>query len=149
MSNRHYNSLPVLSGSVRREMNRAFNELFGRTNRSEVKRTTLGAMSGIEDVSTVRFEVDVPGISLENLDITFEKGRLSIRGERVAPEDSQERSFDERCYGSFERVISLPDTVDTESVSAELLNGVLRIELSKRPEAVPQRIEIKTADAGE
>jgi HSP20 family protein len=61
--------------------------------------------------------------------------------------EEQEQNFHriERHYGTFYRAFTLPNTVDTESVAASYNAGVLKLELTKKPEAQPKQIAIKVA----
>ena len=104
------------------------------------------AMSVWDDASAVYIEMDVPGIALENLDVSIEKGRLTIRGERKAPERSPGYLHEERCFGQFERNIVLNEWVDASTVDASVHEGVLRLKLAKRPEAQPQKIAIRNGE---
>lgn len=101
-------------------------------------------MSVWDDAAAVYIEMDVPGISLENLDVSVEKGKLTIRGERKAPERSPEYLHEERFFGQFERGIMLSEWVDPATVEATLHDGVLCLKLAKRPEAQPQKIAIRS-----
>jgi len=90
-------------------------------------------------------EIDAPGVKLENVDITFDKGRLILSLERTAPECEGTLWHSERGYGKVTRSLTLPETVDPESIEATLSEGVLRVTIGKRPEALPKRIEVKSA----
>jgi HSP20 family protein len=93
-----------------------------------------------EDEAAFYIEAEVPGVPLEDLDVSLEKGTLTIRGERKALAKSAK--FDERLYGQFERTIALNEWVDPTNVDASLNNGVLQLKLAKRPESQPQKIKI-------
>jgi HSP20 family protein len=103
----------------------------------------VGPLSVWDDASAVHIQMDVPGVPLEDLDVSVEKGRLTIRGERKAPDRSPEYLHEERCFGQFERNIMLNDWVDSSAVEATLHDGVLCLKLAKRPEAQPQKIAIR------
>ena len=90
-------------------------------------------------------EVELPGVHNDDIDLTVEKDVLRVTAERKPPEDDQAYLHLERRCGKFERTVSLPDTVDTGSVEAELKNGVLHIKLVKKPETQPKKISVKTA----
>lgn len=96
-----------------------------------------------EDESSYHVEMDVPGVTRENVDLTYEKGTLRITTERRAPEDRRTGLVDERRYGKVTRTVTLPESIDPESITAELINGVLHVTVAKKPEAQPKRIEIK------
>ena len=87
---------------------------------------------------------DVPGVKPEDIEVTMEHGILAIRGERRLEQTEAENGFSrvERAWGSFYRRFSLPDTADSEAISARTDNGVLEILIPKRPETQPRRIEV-------
>jgi HSP20 family protein len=87
---------------------------------------------------------DVPGVDSKQIEITLEKGLLTLSGERRSGADQQgiERQRTERARGRFYRRFSLPDTADSEAVSARGNNGVLEIVIPKRPTAQPRRISV-------
>ena len=96
-----------------------------------------------------RFEVtaDLPGMSSDDVEVTFEDGTLTLRGEREFSRDQDEGQYHriERVYGSFSRTIELPFKVDADQVQGRFANGVLELEL-KRPESEkPRRIQIRSS----
>ena len=92
-------------------------------------------------------KADLPGVEEKDLDVSFEKNRLTISGKREGEKREEGETYCacERSYGSFSRSISLPDGVDTEKVKAELKGGVLTLRLPKKPEVLPKRITVKQA----
>ena len=84
----------------------------------------------------------VAGIEPEDLDMQIIEENLIISGEKKA--DYADRTYirKERRFGGFKRSIRLPYRVNTESVKADLINGVLTITLQKSEEAKPKKIEI-------
>jgi HSP20 family protein len=96
-----------------------------------------------EDSDSYHVEMDVPGVSRENVELTYEKGTLRITTERSAPEEQRTGLVDERRYGRVTRTVTLPESIDPDSIAAELTNGVLHVTVAKKPEAQPKRIEIK------
>lgn len=89
--------------------------------------------------------VDVPGVDPKDIEVTMEKGTLTVRGERKFERKEEEENFSrvERMYGSFYRRFALPDTADPEGIEAHGKNGVLEILVPKRELAQPRRISIK------
>jgi HSP20 family protein len=67
---------------------------------------------------------------------------ISGKKEEEHKEEGERYYATERTYGSFARSFSLPDTVDGEHVSADLKEGVLTVNLPKRPEAQPKKISV-------
>ena len=87
---------------------------------------------------------DVPGIDPASIEVTLEKGVLTLSGSREKAADAAnvERRRIERAHGRFFRRFSLPDTVDSEAVSARGANGVLEVVIPKRRTAQPRRISV-------
>lgn len=87
---------------------------------------------------------DVPGVDPATIEVTLEKGVLTLSGSRPARVEQKEVQSrrEERVSGRFFRRFSLPDTVDSESVKASNKNGVLEVVIPKRPASQPRRIEV-------
>lgn len=87
---------------------------------------------------------DLPGINPDDIDVSMDKGILTIKGERSGETSEQTDRFSriERYYGSFHRRFALPDSADPEGIQAHGRNGVLQISIPKRPEAAPRRIQV-------
>jgi HSP20 family protein len=97
-----------------------------------------------QDEDHVYLEAELPGLTEQDVDVTVHNGMLFIRGERK-PEEGRQDLYNGRAWGRFERVITLPEAVDADSVQAELTNGILRVALPKSPEAKPKKITLKTS----
>ena len=88
---------------------------------------------------------DLPGIDPREIEVSMDKGILTIRGERRQEATEQARySRVERRHGSFHRRFALPDSADAERVSARGVHGTLEVVIPKRPESAPRRIEVGT-----
>ena len=86
---------------------------------------------------------EVPGMKQEDIQIEFENGLLTIRGERQLIKDEGVTFHRvERTFGNFSRSFTLPRTVDPEKISATYRDGVLEIEVPKKEEAKPKQIRI-------
>jgi HSP20 family protein len=100
-----------------------------------------------DDGKQVTIEVDLPGVTEKDVSVTLANGVLTIKGERKSEREEKKDSYylAERSYGSFERALRIPETIDDRSLEAKFDKGVLRIVAQKRPEAVKaeRRIEIK------
>ncbi len=100
-----------------------------------------------EDTTKLLLKLEVPGIKQQDLDIRVENNTLTVRGERTFEAEEKEENFHriERRFGSFVRSFTLPQTVDTESVTAASADGVLTITLNKKAEAKPKQIKVEVA----
>jgi HSP20 family protein len=83
-------------------------------------------------------EAELPGIDEKDISLDLKHGVLTIRGEKKHEHDEEKENYRvmERRYGSFQRSLRLPDTVDEDKVEASFNNGVLKMSLPKRPEAI-------------
>lgn len=98
-----------------------------------------------EAENTFHVELDAPGVAQENVELTFDKGTLQVALERKVPEGDRTNWHNERGFGKVTRSVSLPDTVDPSTITAELSNGVLHVTITKRPESQPKKIEVKVS----
>ena len=97
----------------------------------------------VQDRIIVRAEL--PGMKREDIQIEFENGLLTIRGERKLEKDNAGLSYHrvERQYGNFIRTFTLPRTVDPERITASYKDGVLELDVPKKEEAKPKQIRIE------
>jgi len=84
----------------------------------------------------------VPGLKSEDLNIQVLDNVLRIEGEYR--QDESQYLMQELPYGSFSRILRLPDTIEADSVEAKILDGVLTLTLPKAESAKPKRIQIKS-----
>jgi HSP20 family protein len=100
-----------------------------------------------EDEAGVHLNVDVPGVKAEDLKIEVEKNVLTVRGERKLEHEDKKEGYHrvERYFGTFSRSFALGDEVSSEDVDAKYENGVLRINLPKRPAAKRREIAVKAS----
>jgi HSP20 family protein len=83
-------------------------------------------------------EAELPGIDDKDISLSLQDGILTIKGEKKLERDEEKGNYRmmERRHGSFQRSVRLPDTVDENKVEASFNNGVLKVSLPKRPEAI-------------
>lgn len=96
-----------------------------------------------EDNFFVRSEL--PGVNMEDIDISMSGNTLTIKGERKPPADIKEEEYQcsEVCYGKFSRSLSFSEPVQADKIEATLENGILEIRLPKLTEAKTGKIPIK------
>ena len=97
-----------------------------------------------EDDDHIYIEADLPGVAENDVDVTVHNGMLFIRGERKTQE-GRRYLYNDQWVGRFERVITLPQAVNTDDVQATLTNGLLCVTLPKSPEAKARKITLKTS----
>ena len=92
-------------------------------------------------------KAELPDMVRDDIDVTVDKGTLTIKGEKKFAGEPKEEQFHriERRYGAFSRSFSLPQSVDATKVSAEYKNGVLTVRLPVREEAQPRSIKVDVA----
>ncbi len=132
---------PVATGPINR-LDSLFDRVFGDDG------AFLGqAWSGMplamwQDDDHFYVEVELPGVSDQDVEITVHNGTLFIRGERK-PQEGRRYLYNGRSYGRFERVITLPEAVQADDVQATLKDGILSLTLLKSPEAKPKKITLQ------
>lgn len=100
-----------------------------------------------EDAQKLALTFEIPGIKPEDVDVRVENNVLTVKGERTWAGEQKEENFRriERRFGSFIRSFTLPQSVDTEQVTAQSENGLLVVELPKKAAAQPKQIKVMTA----
>jgi HSP20 family protein len=100
-----------------------------------------------ENSGAITIEAELPGVDEKDVTVTMANGTLTIKGEKKEEKHEKYENYylAERSYGTFERSLRLPDTVDDSKVEAKFANGVLKVTAAKKPEAVKaeRKIEIK------
>lgn len=91
---------------------------------------------------------DLPGVRPDETDVSMEEGVLTIKGEKKSEAITEKDGYKrvERTYGSFHRRFSLPDTANSEEISAKSKNGVLEIIIPKRQSVQPKKITVTSAE---
>jgi len=127
------------------ELDNFWGPLLGRRDSEGNVRTWSPALDVHETEDAYVVEAEVPGLDKKDIEITVLEDLLTIKGERKRDEEVKEDSYHriERTYGSFQRSISLPNSVDSGKVAAHFKNGVLHITLPKREEAKPREIQVE------
>jgi len=151
-------SLSPINGDLSRlrdEMDRSFDRLFSNPwpGLGLIEPKTLRAdgwfpaMDISESDTEVTVRAEAPGIAAKDLDISISGTTLTISGEKQEQEENRDENYYQcECrYGSFRRVIDLPDTIDADKVTAESDNGVVTIHIAKKPGIKSKKVEVKPA----
>jgi HSP20 family protein len=130
-----------------RELNRLQSEmdqLFGRGDSSFARPQAFPAINVLEDDDNLYVESEIPGMELDQFELFVnDENQLTLQGERKQPNGgTATRHREERAFGRFSRMISLPTLVDGDATSADYVAGVLKITLPKKTEAKPRRIQV-------
>lgn len=132
---------------LNREMNRLFNGLKHRNfdNEESIDEQIWTPKVNISENSDhYNLELDLPGMSKEDIQINLKDNSLQIEGERKEIEEHKDRNWVRReaYYGKFFRSFILPKDVDASKTEANFKNGVLSVSLTKREESKPKQISI-------
>lgn len=130
-------------------LQRQVEQLLGyRSAPSSIRAASRGAFPAL-NVGTTEQAVEIyafaPGLDPAKIEVSVDKGLLTLAGERAAEEVAETDTLyaRERFTGSFKRVVSLPEEADTSRVEASYRDGVLKIVIPKREASKPKRIEIR------
>jgi HSP20 family protein len=130
-------------------LNRAFSDAYGRSDEGLL---SSGAWMPPVDIfqngeHELVLKAELPDMSREDIDVTVDKGTLTIKGEKKLSHEVKEEQYHriERRYGAFSRSFSLPQAVDATKVAAEYKNGVLTVKLPMREDAKPRQIKVDVA----
>lgn len=90
--------------------------------------------------------VELPGVNLDDVDITVQNDVLTLEGKRESAErgENEKSHFAEFSYGQFRRSFTFPAPIPADGVTAESENGILTITLAKAKETLPTKVDIKT-----
>ncbi|MCZ8129850.1 MAG: Hsp20/alpha crystallin family protein [Steroidobacteraceae bacterium] len=138
----------VLMSRLHRDLDRLFNNL--PTNADEAQQAVVDWVPPVdirEEQNQFVIHADLPGVEAKDIDVTLEKGVLTIRGRRELATRDEKNGFRrvERVAGEFYRRFSLPDTADSQAVKARFANGVLEVAIPKQAQVLPRRISVEAA----
>jgi HSP20 family protein len=129
-------------------MNRVFEDFFGELEPTSLFKSDFTPKMNVrEDENSIYVEAEIPGVKKEDVDIIFENGVLTIKGEKKEErkEEKGEKTYiQESYYGGFERSFSLSQDVDLDKCKANFKDGILKITLPKTEESKEkQKISIE------
>lgn len=135
----------------RRDFDQMFNRFFNLRSPQEEQTLTEGFVPAIEtsidkDGKKFQCQVMLPGVDPKDVNIQVLGNTLSISGERSSSRETKESDYLHReiTYGTFQRLIELPEGVDKDKLTAEYRNGVLEIAAPFSAAALPRKIEVKS-----
>lgn len=138
--------------NMEREFNRLFN-VFGKRfgfsesdTKDEYENAVWMPLTDIkEDKDNYYVMLDLPGVSKDDVKVSYSDGQLSISGERKQEKEEKDAKYHrvERVYGRYYRSFTLPSKVKDDKIEAEFKDGQLKITVPKAEEAKPKELEIK------
>jgi len=142
MSSIHYEPVSLFN-----QLNNEISHLFNipRTQAgARPERGWLPAVDIREEAERYVLIADIPGVDRKDIEITLEKGVLTVRGERPTSDEDQRNGYRrrERVQGSFMRRFTLPETVDTANISATVRDGVLEVGIPKQARPEPRKVTV-------
>ncbi len=127
------------------------NEVFGELTENATKSTWTPAIRLVDQGNEFILTAQLAGVKAEDLDVQVSKDAISLSGVRRAAEigDGAELLYDDTRYGSFYRVINLPEMVQNSNVQADFNHGVLTLTLPKVVEARNKVVKINLGQMNE
>lgn len=131
--------------SIQDQIGRMFDSPAGRDDDASLMRGSwIPPVDVSEEGDHLILKAELPGMNEDDIEIEFENGLLTLKGERAFESEKNDRNYHriERSYGKFVRSFNLPRSVDAEGIQAAYENGVLEVKIPKREEAKPRQIRI-------
>jgi len=135
----------------RNEMDNLFERFFGETWGPSLLESLPARMGWgpridlVESENEITMRAELPGIDPNDVNVEVMGSTLTIRGEKKQQKEEKRENYHyvERQYGTFNRRVELPSTVDPNRVNATFKNGLLTITMAKRPDAKAKKIAVK------
>ena len=125
-----------------RDLDRLTQQVFGT-----VARPAALPMDAFRQGDTFYIKLDLPGITLDAIDLTVEQNVLTVRADRPGLNGEAELLVAERPAGTFTRQVFLGDTLDADHIDADYTAGVLTLAIPVHEAAKPRKVEITSQDA--
>lgn len=133
---------------LQEEVNRLFDLSLAKRPQRETRlleETWTPAVDLYEDKDHLVFKAELPGLKQEDIEVSIQGDVLTVKGEKKKESEVKESNYYrlERCFGSFQRSITLPQAVDADKVKATYHNGVLEVVMPKKEKAKSKKIQVK------
>ncbi len=121
-----------------------FNDFPFSSSFPESRENWMPSVDILEKDGNLILRAELPGMSEKQIELKLEGNTLTLKGERKMEKEDDKTNYHrvESFYGTFTRSFRLPDTVDSQKISADYKNGVLTITLPQRPEVRPREIPV-------
>lgn len=102
------------------------------------------AVDILESEASLTLKADLPDVKIEDIDVRVENNTLTLSGHRKFEKDETVKGYHriERSFGEFTRSFAIPNTVNSDAVSADYTNGVLTNQLPKKEAAKPRQVKV-------
>ena len=143
--------IPLSLGDLQAEMNHMFDRVWhgGLSTRPFDGKAWAPALDVLDEDDRVVVVAEVPGLEVSDVEVSFQDGRLTLKGNRASPwtEELAGRVVrSERRYGLFSRSIDLPAEIDEDAITAAVHHGVITVTLPKVEPAQGKQIKIDVTD---
>ncbi len=124
---------------------RDFDQFAGAAERASV--AWIPQVDVREEAERFVVQADLPGVQPADVDVTAEKGVLTIRGERKQDKAQDTKGYEriERVAGTFVRRFTLPETAQADAIKARLVNGVLEVSIPKQAQPAATKVTVEAA----
>ncbi len=103
-----------------------------------------GGLSVSEDNGSILVEAAVPGLKVDDIEVSIDNGNLWVKGQKSEEEEDKSRKYYRKASQSYSYCVSLPETYDeSEEPEAVCEDGVLKVTLAKKESTQPKKIKIK------
>lgn len=146
MANQRYRPLSLMD-HLQRELSNSFN-LNTPSDANFSREDWSPAIDISENPEHFVIYADLPGVKVEDIEVTTENGLLTIKGQRDVEKSESQANIKrvERFIGGFLRRFTLPETADVDRIEAKTKDGVLALVIPKLPQTQPRKIEVKVAE---
>jgi HSP20 family protein len=141
--------------ALQNEVNRVFNSFFGESSWPrwwhgvESAFGATPALDVCENSKSFTISAEIPGMDAKDVQVTVADGYLTVQGEKKEETKEEKEGYfrQERSYGSFQRMVQLPNAADMDKAEARIEKGVLTVTVPKKPESQTKerRIDVKEA----
>jgi len=137
---------PMSIGDVQEEINRVFDRMFhtGISTPPLDGQKWAPAIDVIDEPTQYIVTAEVPGLSVDDIELTYDEGELVIKGHKASGRSAEEGALlyrRERRFGNFCRRLPIPERINADAISARCAHGVLEVILPKKE--IPQRKTVK------
>ncbi|HEV7432114.1 MAG TPA: Hsp20/alpha crystallin family protein [Steroidobacteraceae bacterium] len=135
-----------LMGHLHREIDQLFSDTQANPARAdEAAASWAPAVDVHEEPERFTVQADLPGVQPSDIQVTADKGVLTIRGARRIEKRDSQKGFErlERIEGDFLRRFTLPENARADQITARHSNGVLEVVIPKQPVVEPRRVNVE------